>query len=343
MLLAAALAMLRFILPLDFQFTYVLESRKVIPSIRDLLRDHRWALPLLMAVWGLGTAAVLARDVYALIAAYVSCRGYRAVEDPRVDEIAERLSVNCPVLVSPDVEVPYVSGLFRHRIYLSDQELSDRELELVLLHERQHIRSFDSQIKLFWGLLSAVLWWNPIVYKFREEIDALLEFRCDAKVTEHMGTEERVEYLHMLLKIMRRVAAGPRRSALTLNESAALNSSCIAQQRFEVIMDNLDKKPNRIGFLVKVLLVVVFLASYLVIAQPVIAVPIDEYENQIQLASGQRIESDEIVEALSSVCIIKIDGHYYLFSDGWQGIELSPDEVFSEPYKDYIILEECIP
>ncbi len=337
LLFACLLALLRLILPLEFPFAFYLQSWSLLPAFQIFFQSHHWVLSLLLAIWGIGVVVVLIKDISALIRVHTICKSYVIVKSPRVDKIAVALHIRCPVLVSPDVSIPFVTGLFRHTIYLPDQELSDKEVELILRHETQHILSHDSQVKLIWGLLSAVLWWNPIVYKFREEIDSLLEFRCDAKVTESMDAQGRVQYLDMLLNMMKNVTSLQSHSALSLDESFALNSSCVAQQRFMIIADNLDGKLQHISLALRCILIVLFFASFLIVLQPASHPPLQE--GDLLLASGQDVTDDEICKAMAETIILQDRGKSYLYISGKKNRELSAEEVLSDAYKDYIIME----
>lgn len=345
LLLATALTILRLVLPLDLPFSVTIRSWDIMPSVRNFFDGHIWVTRILLTVWGIGIVVVLLWYVWAVIRARRLHQNYQVISSPRVEAIASSLEIDCPVVVSPDVEIPYVAGIFRHTIYMPSLPLPDREIRLILMHEYQHVRSHDGKIKLFWGLIAAVLWWNPIVYFFWGEIDMLLEFRCDAKVTEPMDIEGRMQYLDMLVHMMRRSVGAPKGPPLSLHESAALKTSNAIQQRFLVVMNNVDKKPKRVSLAVKCLLVALFFASYMIIWQPAIEAPTeDERGIQLQLSSSPNDEiTDKVAGEIASTCIVKINEKYFLYVDGCQSRELSPDEVASDPYKNYIILEECIP
>ena len=334
-LFVTVLALVRMALPFDFAFSYALQSWTFLPAVQRYFWACPWAWILLLAVWGIGAVIVLVKDIFSLLCAFAICKNYAVVKDERIQQIAGDLSISCPVVVSPEVPVPYVAGLLRHTIYLPVMDVPDREIELILLHEAQHIRSHDAQIKLLFGLLTAVFWWNPVIWLFRREIDTLLELRCDAKVTEFMSVADRGEYIAMLLSTMRQaVTSQPARLW-----SAAVNPSSAFQQRFAVLLDHMDAKPRRISIAAKCCLIAAFLASYLVILQPAYAPPL-EGEEGIQL---QITMEPAAFEELAGDFIVTVDGQYYLIKHKRKVRKLSPDEIALSEYQNMYIIEGYIP
>lgn len=336
LLFVFSLAFVRILLPFDFFFSTVIESWTLLPAILDFLRAFPGSLDLLLALWGIGTAAVLGEDIFALFQAYKTCKGYTLVENKRIQQIAERLQVPCPVLVSPDVPVPYVAGVFRHTIYLPVLEKSSREIEMILRHEVQHIRSHDSVVKLLFGLLSAIFWWNPVVYKFRSDMDDLLELRCDAKVTARMDIADRGEYITMLLDMVKQ-AADPQPVQAW---NAAVRPSSALQQRIEVLLDHLDAKPQRMSIAVRCCLIAAFLASYLVILKPAGLPPLGRGEYVTTSPTGIRMElldTSEINRDTSFILVIK--GKNYLMVNGRQIRKLRDSEMNRSPYNDLEVVK----
>ena len=260
LLLLSGLVLVRMILPLDSPYAYIVRSWSILPAVQDFFRAFPWIWRLLMIVWGTGIVFVIIRDLYGILYAYRICRSYITVDDRRIQRLAKSLSVRCPVLVSPDVSAPFVSGLFLHKIYFPTLEMPDQKIKMLLQHEAQHIRSHDSQIKLLFGLLSAVFWWNPIISEFRKEIDIMLEIRCDAKVTEHMDDADREAYKNLLVDMAKHLVNQQTVAAW----SAAVGSTNTLKQRIEV----LNAKPRPTHIAVKCCLAALFLASYCVIFQP---------------------------------------------------------------------------
>lgn len=70
---------------------------------------------------------------------------------------------------------------FFGRVYVWEQ-LPDRELEAVLLHEASHIRRRHSLERLAMELLKAALWWNPFVWFAARRLVEVEEYEADSDV-----------------------------------------------------------------------------------------------------------------------------------------------------------------
>ena len=64
---------------------------------------------------------------------------------------------------------------------------------------QRDLRGGDARIKLFFLLLRDLFWWNPLSHLFLRELDALLELRCDAALTQDMDEDEILSYLAAIL------------------------------------------------------------------------------------------------------------------------------------------------
>lgn len=56
-------------------------------------------------------------------------------------------------------------------------------------------------IKLFYESIMIIFWWNPLTYYFRNELENLLEIRCDNSVAKNMNDTEKLSYLKVILDV----------------------------------------------------------------------------------------------------------------------------------------------
>lgn len=101
---------------------------------------------------------------------------------------------------------PAVVGLIRSRIVLPSWAfgLGEKELEMVVLHEREHVRARDPVLLTAGLLLAALSPWNPAVWWSLARLRLAVEGDCDRRVLAR-GTPAR-SYARLLLT----VAAGSR-------------------------------------------------------------------------------------------------------------------------------------
>lgn len=102
-----------------------------------------------------------------------------------------------------ELSSPFVMGIRRPRICLPCG-LPGEERELVLLHERYHIRRKDHLVKLLSFGLLAVYWFHPLVWAAWRGMCRDMEMSCDEKVLEQLDGERRKAYGMTLLSFAER-------------------------------------------------------------------------------------------------------------------------------------------
>ncbi len=320
LLLFAALGILRIFLPLDLQAAYVIPSYTVYPAVQDAMRMNvsffSDSIPLgrlLLYVWFTGTAVTTLLKARQLRRERKCLRSFCCVNSPVVDRAAAQLDLkNVKLVVSPQVAVPMSTGFPKAYIYLPNIDLSEEEWKFILTHEYQHIRSHDTLIRLFYLLLLALFWWNPVVYWFQKTLDQLLELRCDANVTKDMDEGEKERYLAAILDVVRKLrGSGLARPAAASALVHRHPSSTV--QRFDVVLNG-RKKSKKVQAALSALAVCVFLLSYFVIMQPCTAAP-----------------ADTVAITPENAYILKSpDGNGQLYVNGSFFVELTADQIQRE-------------
>lgn len=265
LLFITVLGVVRLLVPIDFD-AYVIRSYSLIPAIEDFLkRPLIGSLTpgvLLLFVWLAGSVVTLVRKLRVRRKFDCSLHGMDFVDKPRVLKIAGEFGDNFAVLISPQLRDSYTSGILRPVIYLPNLDLSDDEWRMVLRHEITHIHSYDNLKKLFFLLVEAVFWWNPLAHFSGAEVSTLLELRCDEKVTAEMDVRERCEYAALLKKLMD--LHDSRRTPDPV--SALVGGEPQMRQRITTLLQPRDDCRPR--YIVLALLLLVFALSYFVVVQP---------------------------------------------------------------------------
>lgn len=345
LLAASLLIAVRLLLPLEIPITHPIHSWNLLGVAQRFIRAHPDFFRLLRVIWIVGAVIVVTRDVYILLRAHKTCRNYTKVDSPQIQKIAESLSITCPVVVSPQVPGPFVTGPLRHTIYLPILELPEEEIELILRHEREHIRFHDAKIKLFYGVLSAILWWNPVALVFRKTLDILLEMRCDKKVMSSISAEKRKTYYDMILALSELAVLEEEELAFSLDESAAMRRTCDAKRRLNLLSKWVDNPPKKLKLPSVIagccLASALFFASYLVVFQPASAPPADNFVNEPEVFYHNNYETSGVDESGHDAFILKsVDGRYLLYVDYHLVDYLTDGEVFSDKYQGLRVFEE---
>lgn len=339
---ASIAAILRMALPFEIPVANEIRSWKLLGVPYRFLRTHIAILYVLLAIWIIGAVICVAKDIWRLHLAYKNCHSYTIVKDEHVEEIAERCGLKCPILLSPDVDVPYVVGILHHTIYLPYPEVSERDMELALIHEKQHIKTHNAFIRLIFGLISEAVWWNFLPRPFQNAVDKILEMRCDKNVTKNMTEAEKTEYLDMLTRMAERALLKRETLALAMNEFGVVGKSdAVIQQRFRVIEATRKGKLSRyMPPIAQCLVLVLFFVSYLVIFQGAGEPEINRFEEATGVSYHEIYDGPEIGDEMDGTFILKgLDGRYQLCVNYRFNRYLSEEEIFSETYKNLCIFE----
>lgn len=133
-------------------------------------------------VWLIGAAAIL----LTLGVLYITT----------LREIRGAAHVQGHVYESEKVTAPAVYGIFRPRIVLP---AGCKDAELVILHERTHIRRGDNLWRVLAFGIAAVHWFNPLGWVFLRLCLTDMELACDECVLGVLGADRAKAYAHALL------------------------------------------------------------------------------------------------------------------------------------------------
>lgn len=110
---------------------------------------------------------------------------------------AEQLYDN--IYCSPKVSTPAVYGILRPRIILPESCRESEALDLIVLHERRHIRRLDNLWRVLAFLTAAIHWFNPASWLFLRLYLEDAELACDESVLSKLSADQHKRYAHALL------------------------------------------------------------------------------------------------------------------------------------------------
>ncbi|MBE6773596.1 MAG: hypothetical protein E7544_05165 [Ruminococcaceae bacterium] len=135
-------------------------------------------------VWLIGVAVLL---LYAL-ASFLKLRHTVRVSMPYKDN----------VWLCDSVKSPFILGVFRPKIYLPS-DMDGARAELVLRHEKAHLKRKDHLWKPLGFVLLAVYWFNPVLWLSYVLLCRDIELACDEKVIRDMESGDKKAYSEALL------------------------------------------------------------------------------------------------------------------------------------------------
>jgi beta-lactamase regulating signal transducer with metallopeptidase domain len=276
LLVCAALGIMRMLLPLDFSFAYVIRSFEIMPPIRDFFEydvvpgpEYLKLGTVIISVWVAGTVAVTIKTICQLTVENKARKQYVRTENEQVKRVCAEMGLKkAEIIVSPDIPSPMMTGIFKAHIYLPEMLFTDSQLEMIILHEYQHFKSHDTLVKLFYLALSALFWWNPVVHKFQNRLDHLLELRCDANVTKNMDDAGKERYLSSILAVIKQLHSRVSENSPMASASfVKAGGDDLIKQRFNFVLSYNKKSPIAQAVFMSLLLLL-FLSSYMVVVQP---------------------------------------------------------------------------
>lgn len=212
-----AFSMLRFVLPLDFPNTFILQDSKVYPKLYAWLMEELFTVgtypvsvaALLTMVWAVGACVGLFRYGYEYHRVFCNNLLFTKPAGDAVQVVyrkilrEEKRPLSISVRTGSHVGSPHGLGVFRKVIMLPDVAYSEQELYYILKHEYTHFRNHDTLLKQITVLFGKVFWWNPLVWLLMRDLEQSVEIRCDLAVTKHMDKGEKYAYMGTLVKALK--------------------------------------------------------------------------------------------------------------------------------------------
>lgn len=324
LLFSTLLAVIRLISPIDLYHAKIINiypiTRLLEPFLFFKIGKQIFIYQFLLLLWGVGTVLFLLYYLCTSILEIYKLDHLNCIHCPTVESLCSSyLHSKIVVKVSSEIDVPKVWGFHKCHIYFPNYRLSSDEWKFILDHEVRHIKLHDTFIKILLLFLTALFWWNPIMYILRKDIDQMLELRCDAKLIQNYSLEMQDNYLETILNVLKKQnnsTIAPSKSHMT---ASFVNHSTysLTRQRFEII---LNAKPlNKIKiFLCYCITILLFISSYFIILQP---------DEQTTTAPGP------------TLILHTGKDKYELYIDGILYRRLTSADIHSKEYSKYEIIE----
>ncbi len=272
--------MLRFLLPIELSFTKTVILPKWISMIVSRIRHSFWEIAgfkisiwtILQVIWLIGIVILLAKNIrkYFKVRYLLLANSLDATDNKYYQSILDRICKergkknNFQIWIVSGVKVPMLYGIIKPRILLPEElSLSDEDLYYALAHEASHHFHHDLWMKSAISMIRIVYWWNPLCYLLKQQTDILLEMRVDNKVTLS-DDKARIAYLECLLYLKEQIS-----DTSTSTVSAGIGlfsvSDDVLVKRFEMLTSAKKRKLKMVNIAFSLLIVGLFLWSYLFI------------------------------------------------------------------------------
>lgn len=229
----------------------------------------------------------------------------------QVDRVNERLCDILPwfpkaaVKQSECMHIPYAAGICRKTVVLPEKEYTDDELYYILLHEYMHHLHHDIFFKVLIQAGACFFWWIPFRTFFCQDLEVLIELRCDARVRKSIGDQKLSEYLEVLAWNARTSGHGKYAYSPLSTVSLYMNKNKILRERFTVLTDTEKWALSDYAWMAGVF--IIFACSYLVVLAPAYDPPQAEIEEDG--ASEMTPENTYLLYDGNTYAIVKTGGN----------------------------------
>lgn len=114
-------------------------------------------------------------------------------------EMKDATHLHDNIYLSDKLTSPAVYGMIKPRIILP-LSYKEKDIELIILHEKMHIRRADNLWRMLAFLVVAAHWFNPLCWVFLKLFLEDLELSCDECVIVKLGEHRVKEYALSLLE-----------------------------------------------------------------------------------------------------------------------------------------------
>lgn len=302
-LVGIMLIVVRCLIPFEFFYTVSFYSHKIFPFVQDIgrlcLTESKIPLwRLFLWIW-VGGAVIKA--------CYIVYNQWRwehlldTLPHSKYMPVLRTLLAEKNILKSiqliefPINIIPSVVGLRTPKIVVPDN-LSDKDLYYILLHELEHYQSGDLYLIALSQLLCIIYWWNPLLYLLNHLLKKMIEFRVDSKVVENLDEEQRLDYSQAIINVLKQNCSERAGKLNTVLELSICNNYMGLKERFKNIF---DYKKTKYNYVIVLMAVVLFFLSTGVVIEP--------YFEEPELLEGTYSIPEE------AYVIHEFDGKYRLY------------------------------
>lgn len=114
------------------------------------------------------------------------------------EQAIERKETGYRMVVSDKIDTPFTAGFLRPTMYLPDG-LCAQNREMIIAHEKTHIRRKDYLAKTAAYFVTCVHWFNPFVWLAFHLMEEDMETSCDEAVLQEVGYDRKKMYAKALL------------------------------------------------------------------------------------------------------------------------------------------------
>jgi beta-lactamase regulating signal transducer with metallopeptidase domain len=193
------------------------------PKATAQIRGDRWLMARRIAasIWLVGIALLGSRVAWSSMRLARAVSRMKPVDDPRVLAALRSCCAQMKIARPPQARelacagAPALVGFWRPNVLLPLhvlEEMGERELRLILLHELAHVKRRDVLVNWLATLVAVVHWLNPAVWLVMWRMRVERELACDELVLRVNGDRGATDYARTIVKLVEALTGNNNRS-----------------------------------------------------------------------------------------------------------------------------------
>ncbi len=306
---AVILVLIKMLVPYEFSFTHTIPSQNILPVIKAIEN---------ISIFGKITIGSILFFLWIFIAVLFLFLLFRKhsklksildlVPETKESEILQQVTILCqqnqikakPKIIRLEINTsPFIVGLRNPILVLPYSQFTKDEISFILQHELVHLKNNHILIKMCLEVVTAIYWWNPVIWIIRKQVICALESQADAYVIGDLSSKESLSYLETLLQLCKEKTKKDTSLAL----SFSLTNSMIERRILTALKHNCFQDKPRISLsyiLPTILSVVLLLSSF-------------TYTFEACKRNPSDIEGTFTADSESDFLILRNDGKYDLY------------------------------
>lgn len=311
----------RILFPLEFSFTKVITNEKTYAFFYEILYLNKFGNISVFFIIFIFFVVVAFYKIVKFIISYHRTKA-EVLKDSipssnRENNVLNEIklksnkNLNIKILKNNYLNTPIGIGIFKKAIILPNKDYTDSELNFILLHEYTHFLNNDIFVKIMTSVFCDIFWWNFIVQLLKKDLEQLLEIKCDLKVVQNINSEEKADYLSIILKTLKDTEADEKTRVIGTTLVNSQEDKYIKERFMTVMKYNVNDNLKLAKSLALISTLFVTILSYSFIIQPAYEAP----------------DGEGFIRKENSYILKTSDGKYFLFTDNMLESELSEDSV----------------
>lgn len=296
------------------------------------VNGRKTVLLIIFGIWFIGIVIAFIYYYITVEQRFMKFRKQCYKGDGRAERILREIAPDnkIQILYTNLVKTPFLEGVFKPTIYMTEVECTDKQIRYILMHEYTHWKRKDPWKQLFSYFMVIVFWWNPLFRFLHKDMRRIIEMGCDKTMLRDYPTRYVLEYLKTVCYVMEKGKEPLREMGFSSLNFVKMDSEDSLKQRIYYALDVKENRrtQKRVNILVAAVCLLWMCCSYYFILQP-------RYNPDLELGN----QKESVFTGENLYLEKKRDGTYILHI-GETIEKISKKDIKNGLYDSYPVIEE---